>query len=160
MSLLVDEVSKRGQRYSLLLGWASTLPWRTPTTMRCGCFRHWKHTERLRMRENRRLFIEMSLMAEMQRRSLFVMSARNCATLVWMTTQSPHRLRKLTIIRLAISQTKTSSLLTPNVSFALKYGTSQVSLVKKPTGSTTPFSLSNMKCVVYIRKESYANAVL
>ena len=67
---------------------------------------------------------------------------------------------KVTTAERASSQTKTSSRSTPKVSIALTYCTSQVSLTKMPTDSTTPLFLSNMKCDVDIRKESYAKAVL
>ena len=130
--------------------------------MRCGSFRHWKHQARLRVRERERLFVEMSLMARLppQRRSLFGMSTRNVATLLQISTQSPHRLRKPTIFRPASSQTKTSSTSALNASIALRCSSSQVSLLKKANGFHDTSFQSKMKCDMCIRKESHANAVL
>ena len=64
-----------------------------------------------------------------QRGRLLGSSKRNCASFVWITTRSTHRLRKWTRRRLTCSQTVRSSLLAPNVSVALKWCSSQSSLV-------------------------------
>ena len=53
-----------------------------------------------------------------------------------------------------------TSLSALNVSIALKCYSSQVFTGKKSSGFHDTSSQSNMKCDVYIRKESFANAVL
>ena len=77
-----------------------------------------------------------------QRGSLFGMSKRNVATLPSITTQSSNRLQHFPSRRPTRSQTETSSLSAPGVSIALKYGSSQVSLAKKPAESTTLLSIA------------------
>ena len=53
-------------------------------------------------------------------REIARISARNCATLARITTQSSNRRRKSTRIRPLSSQTETSSLMAPNISVARK----------------------------------------
>ena len=73
--------------------------------MRCGCFRHWKHTARLRMRIHGQLLFEMSLMADAAEKELVRDVSEKLCYMRVVTTQSSSRLRKPSILRLASSQT-------------------------------------------------------
>ena len=74
----------------------------------------------------------------------------NCVTSFWIIRHSSNPLSGR---RPAISQTKTSSLSLLTVSVAWKYGTSQVSLVKKPTGFHDTF-FQNIVSVTFTSAKS------
>ena len=75
-----------------------------------------------------------------QRGRLLGISSSNCATLLWITTQSSNRPRNLTRRRPTFSQTGNNITVAPNVSVARKCCSSLISSVKMPAESTTPLS--------------------
>ena len=128
-----------GSRGSPMGGWEGTpdpctrasyheVRWRVPFTVAATCCRAATAATGL---------VDSTLSLPSQRGRSFEMSLRNCATRVWITTQSTNRLRKFTRKRPTSSLAKTSPLLALNVSFAWKWCSSQVSLFKVPAMSMT-----------------------
>ena len=111
---------------------------------------------------NQRFFRPHSTLSRPPKRGRsVVVSKRNFATLLSTTTQSSNRLRKVpTRSRPTCSQTEISSLSVPNVSVAMKYPSSQVSLAKKPAEVHDTSFQNVMKRDANNRKELYANVVL